>query len=431
MEIMQTEVFAHPRQRVWESLMDFDVLGRTLPGVESLEQTDSGTARLKLKVMVPSVTGRYEGTVTIVETQPIDSYRLHGEAKGRLGWVKGEATFVLSEVAGGTELCSTMSVQTGGALSGVGQRFMHGIAKSMLRDFFTSFEQQLGSSSGSRTPDVSSELRVACVQLSSSADKDGNLERTEILVGRAAASGADIVVLPERWNCWGTPDDLRAAAETLEDGPSVAAMRGWAHSHGIVLVGGSISERRDGHEKLSNTCVVFDRDGSIAALYRKIHLFDVDIDGQRYRESDTDEAGSEHVVVTAAGCRLGLSICYDLRFPELYRLLALDGAEIVTVPSAFTVHTGKDHWHVLLRARAIENQLFVAAAAQWGASLPGKPTFGHSLVCDPWGTVLAQAPDEETVVVATVDRARIDAVRRSLPSLSSRRLVAYRAATTV
>jgi carbon monoxide dehydrogenase subunit G len=143
MEVTQSQVFAHPREHVWDYLMDFDVLARTLPGIESLEPIDAETCRLSIKVMVPSITGSYDGTVTIVEKQPIDSYRLRGEATGRLGWVKGDAAFALAEIAGGTEVTSTMRFQTGGVISGVGQRFMGAIAKSMIRDFFKSFGSQL------------------------------------------------------------------------------------------------------------------------------------------------------------------------------------------------------------------------------------------------------------------------------------------------
>ncbi len=268
--------------------------------------------------------------------------------------------------------------------------------------------------------------RVACVQFCSGADRSENIEKMGRLVADAAATGADLVVLPERWNCWGSDEDHAASAETLEEGPSVAAMGDWARQFGIVLVGGSITERREGHAKLANTSLVLDRDGATLAVYRKIHLFDVDVDGLRYRESDTDEAGVEHRVVDAAGCRLGLSICYDLRFPELYRILALEGAQLVTVPAAFTVHTGRDHWEILLRARAIENQFFVAAAGQWGNGMPGKPTFGRSMICDPWGTVLAQAPDEDTVISAEIDLGRLERIRRNVPSLKNRRPGAYR-----
>ena len=269
-------------------------------------------------------------------------------------------------------------------------------------------------------------IRVACVQLTSRADKAANLEKTERLVAKAAASGADVVLLPEKWNAIGGVDTLQEAAETLEGGESVEAMRGWASRHGITLVGGSITERREGREKLSNTSLVFDPDGELVALYRKIHLFDVDVGGHRYRESDAEEPGEEPVVARLEGWPIGLTVCYDLRFPELYRILALEGAELVTVPAHFTLCTGKDHWHVLLRARAIENQNFVAAAAQIGETIPGKPSYGRSLIADPWGTVVAQAPDEETVISAELDRERLLEVRRNLPSLANRQADAYR-----
>jgi predicted amidohydrolase len=269
-------------------------------------------------------------------------------------------------------------------------------------------------------------IRIACVQLTSRADKAANLERTERLVARAAATGADVVVLPEKWNAIGDAGVLHAAAEPLVGGESVEAMSGWARTHGVTLVGGSITERREGREKLSNTCLVFDSEGELAAVYRKIHLFDVDVGGLRYRESDAEEPGEEPVVARLEDWPIGLSVCYDIRFPELYRILALEGAELVTIPANFTLYTGKDHWHVLLRARAIENQLFVAAAAQVGETIPGKPSYGRSLVADPWGTVLAQAPDEETVISVELDRERLREIRRNLPSLANRQAAAYR-----
>lgn len=268
-------------------------------------------------------------------------------------------------------------------------------------------------------------IRLACVQLTSRDDKAANLEKAERLVGRAAAAGAEIVVLPEKWNAIGDAATLHEAAELLERGKSVEAMSAWAKRHGITLVGGSITERREGREKLSNTCLVFDREGTLTAVYRKIHLFDVQVGGQVYRESEAEEPGDEPVVVGQDGWILGLSICYDVRFPELYRALALEGADLLTVPSHFTLHTGRDHWEVLLRARAIENHCYVAAAAQIGETRPGKPSYGRSLIADPWGIVLAQAPDEEGVVVGELARARLEDVRRSLPSLAGRRPEAY------
>jgi predicted amidohydrolase len=278
---------------------------------------------------------------------------------------------------------------------------------------------------------VAETVRVACVQLTSRADKAANLETTERLVRRAAAAGADIVVLPEKWNGIGGRDELHALAEPLAGGESVEAMASWARTLGITLVGGSITERRDRHEKLSNTCPVFDPDGELVAVYRKIHLFDVEVGGLVYRESESEEPGEEPVVAAVADWPIGLTVCYDLRFPELYRLLALEGARLVTVPANFTLFTGKDHWHPLLRARAIENQLYVAAAAQVGEVMPGRSSYGRSLIADPWGTVLAQAPDGEGVITAELDAARLEDVRARLPSLASRRPEAYRRPTPV
>ena len=274
-------------------------------------------------------------------------------------------------------------------------------------------------------------IRVACVQMTSRSDKAANLETAERLVTQAASTGADVVVLPEKWNVIGDAELYHATAEPLEGGESVAAMSAWANNHGITLVGGSIAERREGREKLSNTSIVFDPEGRIAAVYRKIHLFDVEVGGVVYRESEAEEPGGEPVVCEAEDWKIGLSVCYDVRFPELYRILALEGAELVTVPAHFTTPTGKDHWHVLLQARAIEDQLYVAAAAQIGETLPGKPAYGRSLIVDPWGLVVAQAADEEAVVSAELDRAHLRDIRAKLPSLANRQANAYRWPTPV
>src|SRR5215211_4672157 len=247
--------------------------------------------------------------------------------------------------------------------------------------------------------------------MTSRADKAANLEKAEGLVTRAAATGADVVALPEKWNAIGSVEELHAAAEPLESGESVAAMAEWARSHGITLVGGSISERREGREKLSNTSLAFGPDGELLGVYRK---------------SEAEEPGAEPVVVQGEGWPVGLTVCYDVRFPELYRILALEGAELVTVPAHFTLYTGKDHWELLLRARAVENQYYVAAPAQVGETLPGRASYGRSLIVDPWGIVLAQAPDEETVITAELDRRRLEEVRAKLPALASRQARAYR-----
>jgi predicted amidohydrolase len=275
-------------------------------------------------------------------------------------------------------------------------------------------------------PRVSDLLRVACVQMTSGPEKAANLEKAENLVARAASTGADVVALPEKWNAIGEADVLHAAAEPLDGGETVETMAGWARSHGITLVGGSIAELREGHEKLSNTSVAFGPDGEVLGVYRKIHLFDVEVEGNVYRESEAEEPGEEPVVVRGEGWPIGLSVCYDIRFPELYRILALEGAELVTVPAAFTVPTGRDHWHVLMRARAIENQYYIAAPGQVGDTRPGKPSYGRSLIVDPWGIVLAEAPDEETVISAELDRARLRRIREKLPSLKNRQADAYR-----
>jgi predicted amidohydrolase len=276
------------------------------------------------------------------------------------------------------------------------------------------------------SPDMPDRIRVACVQMTSRTDKAANLETAARLVAQAAATGADVVVLPEKWNGIGDAAFYHESAEPLDGGESVAAMSDWARTHGITLIGGSIVELRDGREKRSNTSLVFDSDGELVATYRKIHLFDVEVGGVVYRESESEEPGDEAVVADVEDWQLGLSVCYDVRFPELYRILALEGAQLVTVPAHFTTPTGKDHWHVLLRARAIENQLYMAAAAQVGETLPGKPAYGRSLIVDPWGLVLAQAPDEETVISAELDLAHLRDIRAKLPSLANRQANAYR-----
>jgi len=270
-------------------------------------------------------------------------------------------------------------------------------------------------------------LRVTCVQLNAGPVKADNLVRAEQLVAEAAATGADLVVLPEKWNAYGSAETMQAAAEPLDGGETVAAMADWARRHAISIVGGSITEARAGRDKSSNTSVVFDPSGEIVAVYRKIHLFDVEVGGLVYRESDAEEPGDETVVSEVEGWPVGLTVCYDLRYPELYRALAVAGAEILTVPAAFTLSTGRDHWELLLRARAVENQCFVVAANQWGRAEGGKESYGRSLIVDPWGVVLAQAPDEDCVVTAELDRARLREIRRTLPSLANRRPAAYHA----
>jgi predicted amidohydrolase len=232
-------------------------------------------------------------------------------------------------------------------------------------------------------------------------------------------------VLPEKWSVYGAPEDQRAGSEPL-DGAALAWARAIARELEIDLVAGSIAERVDGSARGANTSVHVGPDGTDRATYRKLHMFDVLVGGRDYRESDGEAPGDEVVLSALAdGTGLGLTICYDLRFPELYRRLTVDGARILAVPSAFTEPTTRDHWEVLLRARAIENQAFVVAANQVGRHAPGLRTGGRSMIVDPWGIVLAQAPDTETYVVAELDLARLERIRADLPSLANRRPEIY------
>ena len=268
-------------------------------------------------------------------------------------------------------------------------------------------------------------MRAAVVQLNSTDDHTRNLAVAERLVRDAADDGAELIVLPEKWTVLGPPEALRERAETL-GGPSLRAAAGWARELGVHLVAGSVPEQVEGEEKLFNTSVLLDPSGRFVAVYRKIHMFDVDVEDVSYRESEAEQPGGEIVVGDAAGVPIGLTVCYDLRFPELFRILALRDARLITVPSAFTERTGRDHWGVLLRARAIENQVFVLAAGQIGDAPPHYRSFGRSLIVDPWGVVLAQAPDTECFVAAELDLDIQDEMRHSLPSLAHRRPEAYR-----
>ena len=235
----------------------------------------------------------------------------------------------------------------------------------------------------------------------------------------AAARGARLVVLPEKWPLLATSAEIAAGAEPL-DGPAIGWARAIAAELAIDLVAGSFAQ--SGEPKNSNTSVHVGPDGAIVATYRKLHMFDVEVGGVAYRESEHEQPGGEVVVsATAGGVELGLSVCYDLRFPELYRVLALRGARIFVVPAAFTLATTREHWEVLLRARAIEDQCFVIAANQIGRHARGLESGGRSLIVDPWGVVLAQAPDAETVIVADLDLRAQASIRGRLPSLASYR----------
>jgi len=269
-------------------------------------------------------------------------------------------------------------------------------------------------------------LRVAAVQLNSTEDFEANLAQADRLTRAAAADAARLVLLPEKWSVLGTGEQLRAGAQTL-DGPAISWARQTARELAIDLIAGSISERLgDRTGLLANSSVHVSPDGEVRAVYRKIHMFDVTVDGIHYRESEHEQAGTEIVLSrTAGGVELGLTVCYDVRFPELYRILALGGARVLLVPAAFTLATTRDHWETLLRARAIENQAFVIAANQIGAHAPGRRSGGRSMIVDPWGLVLAQAADTVTHITADLDLGRLAQVRAELPSLANRRPEAY------
>ncbi|GAC1439947.1 MAG: carbon-nitrogen hydrolase family protein [Solirubrobacteraceae bacterium] len=261
---------------------------------------------------------------------------------------------------------------------------------------------------------IDESIHVAAVQLTATADKAANLAAADALTRAAASDGARLVLLPEKWNLMGDSAVLRAGAEEL-DGASIAWAQGIARELAIDLVAGSIM-----HAGGRNTSVHVGPDGEIRASYAKMHLFDVDIDGVAYRESEHTAPGDAVVSSAAQGLSLGLSVCYDLRFPELYRALA--GCEVLLVPAAFTVATTRDHWEILLRARAIENQAYVIAANQIGEHAPGLRSGGRSMIIDPWGLVLAQAADEQCVIHARVQPSLLQRIRRELPALAHRRL---------
>jgi predicted amidohydrolase len=267
-------------------------------------------------------------------------------------------------------------------------------------------------------------IKVAVVQMTSRAEVDANLAVAERLVRLAAGDGARLVVLPECFAYLGPEEGKLDIAEPLPaGGPILERCTELASSLGVELVLGGFWEKGDDPGRVKNACVHLGSDGAIVSIYRKIHLFDVDLpDGTRLLESETVEPGEEPVVTDSCVGRLGLSVCYDLRFPELYRRLVDAGAVVITVPAAFTLTTGKDHWHVLLRARAIESQCYVLAAAQTGHHYGRRVSYGHALVADPWGVVLAECGEGEGVAMASVEASVVERVRASLPSLQHRRL---------
>jgi predicted amidohydrolase len=270
----------------------------------------------------------------------------------------------------------------------------------------------------------------AALQLTSGDDVERNLARVEELARRARERGASLVVLPENFALMGDDAQKRSLAEAVPEpssqrgdlGPVLARLARLARELGVWVAAGGFPERSTDEARPFNTFVALTPEGTLAAKYRKLHLFDVDLaDGSSYRESESTSAGDEPVVVELDGVKTGLSICYDVRFPELYRELSREGAEALLVPAAFTLLTGKDHWEVLLRARAIENQCFVVAAAQWGRHPRGRQTFGKSMAIDPWGVAMATASEGEGMALTELDLRYARQVRSTLPALTHRR----------
>lgn len=274
-----------------------------------------------------------------------------------------------------------------------------------------------------------SERRIiaAAVQMSSTPDREENKKTAERLIREAASAGADLVSLPELWSCHGLEKVYRENAESIP-GPTTDFLGSLARELGIYLLGGSILEKVPGSTRLHNTSTLFAPSGDLLAVYRKIHLFDVKVVDREYLESRTMAPGEQIVTAKAGPATIGLSVCYDVRFPELYRMLALAGAEILMVPAAFTLQTGKDHWELLLRARAVENQAYVVAPAQWGQKADGRWTYGRSMIVDPWGVVLARCPDRDGFALAPLDLGYLERLRAEFPALANRRPEVYRSA---
>lgn len=264
---------------------------------------------------------------------------------------------------------------------------------------------------------------VAAVQMRAGEDKDANLNLAEVLVSEAASAGASVVLLPELFNCYGRPEQILAHAEDPR-GPTFERLQSWARRFQLELLAASWLVRSPEPGRGMNRLALLGRDGALVDEYVKMHLFEIDAAGHRLCETQYQVAGDRVVAPATRLCRLGLAICYDLRFPELFRRFADEAAELVLLPSAFLDATGTAHWRPLVQARAIENQCYVLAANQWGAPTPGAaPSHGHSLIVDPWGQVLAEGPpDADAVIAAPMDLAHLHEVRRRLPALQHRRL---------
>jgi len=267
---------------------------------------------------------------------------------------------------------------------------------------------------------VTDSLIAAVVQMSSAGDVEKNLAAAAADIRAAAHAGARLVTLPENLGFQAGERDKLKWAKPVEQHPFLAPLRELARELDVAILAGSVPEQGPDAEHVYNTSVLIGRRGETVASYRKIHLFDVEFEGLVIRESAHVTPGDAPVVAELDGWRIGLTVCYDLRFPELYRRLAREGVDIITIPAAFTLHTGKDHWEPLIRARAIENQCYVLAPGQWGKCGPGRLSWGKSMIVDAWGTVLACAPERTGFVLATLDKAAVSRVRGELPALTHR-----------
>jgi deaminated glutathione amidase len=265
-----------------------------------------------------------------------------------------------------------------------------------------------------------STFRAACVQVNASDDMAANLRAVAELARRARAEGAEFISTPENVSMMTVGSaNLRAKAAPEADHPALAAFRELARETGAWLLAGSLHVRLEDEDRLANRSYLLSPTGEVRAKYDKIHMFDVDLpSGESYRESKNFRPGAQAVLAELPWCRLGMTVCYDLRFPQLYRALAKAGADVLTIPSAFTRPTGRAHWHALMRARAIETGCYVVAAAQCGEHPGGRKTYGHSLIVAPWGEIVAEAGEEPGVIVADVDLARVAEARRQVPSLT-------------
>ncbi|MGJ9385729.1 carbon-nitrogen hydrolase family protein [Salipaludibacillus sp. CF4.18] len=269
-------------------------------------------------------------------------------------------------------------------------------------------------------------LKISMVQMEVTNEVEGNVQRAIELIKQAALSKPDAVVLPENFHIMGTKDDFYKNAETL-DGPTITKLRDLANELGIYIVAGTMKLKVKEEGKLRNICCVINPEGEIQDTYNKIHTFNAQVGGRNYSGSQVEEAGDEIVVTNIKGVPVGLSVCFDMRFPEMFRILALKGAKVILVPAIFMLHTGKDHWEVLLRARAIENQVYMVAPATYGKFPPhGEWSYGRSMAVDPWGLVIAQSSDKDAVVTVDLDLNWVEDIRKRIPTLTQRRPDVYK-----